>query len=363
MSETAQLRIGELARRTGVATELLRAWERRYGLLTRTRTASGYRLYSTEDVDRVGRMRQLLGSGLSAAEAARQAARGATPAPGRSSRRRPPRPSSAPRSSGSTTRPRTPRSTGYSPTTRRRPFWTASSCRSCASSATAGSAARSRSRRSTSPPTCCVGVCSGSPAGWDRGSGPRAVLACPPGERHDLGLVIFGLALRELGVADHVPWRRQRRRTRRRHRARGSQPAGARARRRRSGPAGGGGSRSAQLSPICPRRSGSAARERGHVDGAQLLDGLAVRGGGAGRRALELEVEQVVDGLAAADQPCARRRRRALPPGVGRRCSSMPFRACRRRSRERRSGRRGAAPAAPRRRSGRRPTRSACRRS
>ena len=35
--------------------------------------------------------------------------------------------------------------------------------------------------------------------GWDRGTGPRAVLACPPGERHDLGLVIFGLALRELG--------------------------------------------------------------------------------------------------------------------------------------------------------------------
>jgi methanogenic corrinoid protein MtbC1 len=35
--------------------------------------------------------------------------------------------------------------------------------------------------------------------GWDRGSGPRAVLACPPGERHDLGLLIFGLALREHG--------------------------------------------------------------------------------------------------------------------------------------------------------------------
>ena len=35
--------------------------------------------------------------------------------------------------------------------------------------------------------------------GWDRGAGPRAVLACPPGERHDLGLIIFGLALREHG--------------------------------------------------------------------------------------------------------------------------------------------------------------------
>jgi methanogenic corrinoid protein MtbC1 len=35
--------------------------------------------------------------------------------------------------------------------------------------------------------------------GWDRGTGPRAVLACPPEERHDLGLLIFGLALREHG--------------------------------------------------------------------------------------------------------------------------------------------------------------------
>jgi methanogenic corrinoid protein MtbC1 len=30
---------------------------------------------------------------------------------------------------------------------------------------------------------------------WDRGSGPRALLACAPGELHDLPLIIFGLAL------------------------------------------------------------------------------------------------------------------------------------------------------------------------
>ena len=35
--------------------------------------------------------------------------------------------------------------------------------------------------------------------GWDRGAGPRAVLACPPGEQHDLALIAFGLALREQG--------------------------------------------------------------------------------------------------------------------------------------------------------------------
>lgn len=35
--------------------------------------------------------------------------------------------------------------------------------------------------------------------GWDRGGGPRAVLACVEGEHHDLPLVAFGLALRGHG--------------------------------------------------------------------------------------------------------------------------------------------------------------------
>ena len=35
--------------------------------------------------------------------------------------------------------------------------------------------------------------------GWGNGVGPRAVLACPPGERHEFGLLCFGLALREHG--------------------------------------------------------------------------------------------------------------------------------------------------------------------
>ena len=66
----AQLRIGELARRVGVSADLLRAWERRYGLLEPTRTQSGYRLYSDGDVARVRSMQAHLGEGLSAAEAA-----------------------------------------------------------------------------------------------------------------------------------------------------------------------------------------------------------------------------------------------------------------------------------------------------
>jgi methanogenic corrinoid protein MtbC1 len=35
--------------------------------------------------------------------------------------------------------------------------------------------------------------------GWGQGVGPRAILACPPGELHELGLLSFGLALRERG--------------------------------------------------------------------------------------------------------------------------------------------------------------------
>ena len=35
--------------------------------------------------------------------------------------------------------------------------------------------------------------------GWGQGLGPAAVLACLPGEQHDLGLITFGLALRARG--------------------------------------------------------------------------------------------------------------------------------------------------------------------
>ena len=63
------LRIGELSRRVGVSAELLRAWERRYGLLAPARTAGGFRLYGDEDERRDRRMLDHLASGLSAAEA------------------------------------------------------------------------------------------------------------------------------------------------------------------------------------------------------------------------------------------------------------------------------------------------------
>src|SRR5215210_3777711 len=67
------LRIGELARRTGVSPELLRAWERRYGLLRPGRSSGGYRLYSAADEDRVHAMNDALSRGISAGEAAKLA--------------------------------------------------------------------------------------------------------------------------------------------------------------------------------------------------------------------------------------------------------------------------------------------------
>src|SRR4051794_39933348 len=70
MQRGGTLRIGELSKRSGVSPELLRAWERRYGLLQPTRSAGGLRLYSADDLERVRQMRQHLASGLAAAEAA-----------------------------------------------------------------------------------------------------------------------------------------------------------------------------------------------------------------------------------------------------------------------------------------------------
>lgn len=70
---SAVLRIGELSRRLGVSDHVLRAWERRYGLLKPVRSPGGFRLYSVEDESRVRRMQGHLARGLSAAQAARAA--------------------------------------------------------------------------------------------------------------------------------------------------------------------------------------------------------------------------------------------------------------------------------------------------
>jgi len=76
--ETARVRIGELSRRTGVSPDLLRAWEQRYGLLDPSRSAGGFRLYSQEDEGRVRAMTASIALGISAAEAAARAVAGSS---------------------------------------------------------------------------------------------------------------------------------------------------------------------------------------------------------------------------------------------------------------------------------------------
>ncbi|MFF7991203.1 MerR family transcriptional regulator [Kitasatospora xanthocidica] len=58
------MRIGELARLTGVSTRLLRYYEEQ-GLLRPARTTAGYREYDEQDTVRVRQIRSLLVAGLS----------------------------------------------------------------------------------------------------------------------------------------------------------------------------------------------------------------------------------------------------------------------------------------------------------
>ena len=198
MSEGAHLRIGELARRTGVASEFLRAWERRYGLLSPTRTPGGYRLYSAADVRRIRRMRELLATGLSAAEAARAAlaepaSAGADVASDSASEEL--RQAVAELDDAAAHSAFDRLLADYSldamlegvvlPLLRELGDGWARGDVSIAQEHFASNLLRGR----------LLGLA----RGWDRGVGPRAILACPAGERHDLGLLIFGLALREHG--------------------------------------------------------------------------------------------------------------------------------------------------------------------
>lgn len=67
--EVPGLRIGEVAHRTEMTVAALRAWERRYRILTPARTAGGQRLYSEADVERVRVVQRLVAEGWSIAGA------------------------------------------------------------------------------------------------------------------------------------------------------------------------------------------------------------------------------------------------------------------------------------------------------
>jgi methanogenic corrinoid protein MtbC1 len=73
--------------RSGVSVPLVRAWERRYGLVSPKRTPSGYRLYDDDAIATLIRVKELTENGWSASEASRAVLAGEVPivpAPGRS---------------------------------------------------------------------------------------------------------------------------------------------------------------------------------------------------------------------------------------------------------------------------------------
>ncbi len=67
--------IREVARLTGVNPITLRAWERRYGLIRPTRTASGHRLYSLSDIETVRRILVWTERGVAVSKVSRMLAR------------------------------------------------------------------------------------------------------------------------------------------------------------------------------------------------------------------------------------------------------------------------------------------------
>jgi MerR family transcriptional regulator, light-induced transcriptional regulator len=200
MSEGGLLRIGELSRRSGVSPELLRAWERRYGLLRPTRSPGGLRLYSGNDLDRVREMQQHLADGLAAAEAAALATRTASdqvvPSPRLPSTARAELAAALdafdePRAQSTLDRLLAEATVETVLTDVILPYldelgerWKR------------GDASVAHEHFSTS---VLRGRLLGLARGWGRGVGPVALLACLPGEQHELGLIAFGLALRSHG--------------------------------------------------------------------------------------------------------------------------------------------------------------------
>ena len=68
--------IKQASLRSGVGIPLIRAWERRYGVVEPARTAGGYRLYDDDSIARLRTMRALIDAGWPASQAAEAVVRG-----------------------------------------------------------------------------------------------------------------------------------------------------------------------------------------------------------------------------------------------------------------------------------------------
>jgi MerR family transcriptional regulator, light-induced transcriptional regulator len=69
-NDTPMFTANEVESRTGVPATTLRQWERRYGLPNPQRASSGYRLYSQQDIGCIEFMRNQISSGVPASRAA-----------------------------------------------------------------------------------------------------------------------------------------------------------------------------------------------------------------------------------------------------------------------------------------------------
>ena len=195
------LRIGELARRTGVSPELLRAWEQRYGLLQPTRTPGGFRLYSAADEARVQRMQGLVSGGLAAAQAARLVLSDDEPAP-------PPMASPSATTLEEGTGDLTAsldRLDEQAANTALDRLFSTYTVETVLQEVVLPYLHRLGERWESGEVSVAQehfasnllrGRLLGLAQGWGQGRGPAAVLACIPGEYHELGLLAFGVALR-----------------------------------------------------------------------------------------------------------------------------------------------------------------------
>jgi MerR family transcriptional regulator, light-induced transcriptional regulator len=196
------LRIGELSRRTGVSPELLRAWEQRYRLLQPSRSDGGFRLYSDRDEHRVRRMTGLIEQGRSAAEAAKEVLSGAEPAPV---------PEVAATVVGGLLVELTRHLDAMDAEGAHRAFDDVLATLSVQAALrdivlpylrelgdrwAAGEISIAQEHFASN---LIRGRLMGIARDWGSGTGPVAVLACPPGERHELGLIAFGIEIARRG--------------------------------------------------------------------------------------------------------------------------------------------------------------------
>jgi DNA-binding transcriptional MerR regulator len=196
--QAPQLRIGELGRRVGVSPALLRAWERRYGLLDPARTEGGLRLYSPADERRVRAMQAGIRSGLSAAEAARMALASSAPVVDS-------RPSGTGAAQLASALDAMDAERAHAALDRLLATFTLETVLADVVIPYLHELGERWSRGEVSvaqehfASNLVRGRLVAVARGWEAGGGPLALLACAPGELHDLSLIAFGLALRGRG--------------------------------------------------------------------------------------------------------------------------------------------------------------------